>query len=67
MADRPFAIYRKGELHYLGLHKNESECWMVALGWPSAEEIEWHKKHHGDVCLQVRVIAMSKEGVSNGN
>lgn len=24
---------------------NEKNIWDLALGWPSAKEIEWHKAH----------------------
>lgn len=58
-SERPFAIYKKGELHYLGMHKDEAACWHVALGWPSPEEIEWEKRTNGLICLPVRVIALS--------
>jgi hypothetical protein len=54
---KPFALYKKGELHYIGMHKDEADCWKVALGWPSPEEIEWEKKTNVLICLPVRVIA----------
>jgi len=54
---KPFALYKKGELHYIGIHKDEADCWKVALGWPSPEEIEWEKKTNVLICLPVRVIA----------
>lgn len=63
---KPFALYKKGELHYLGMHKDEADCWKVALGWPSPEEIEWEKKTNGLLCLPVRVIALAGEAASKG-
>ena len=27
-------------LAYVGLHRDEAECWSVYLGWPDAEEVE---------------------------
>lgn len=57
---KPYAIYRKGELHYLGLHESEADCWRVALGWPTVGEVE-ERKRAGDLCLPVRVVALPKE------
>lgn len=61
---RPYAIYVKGELRYLGLHASEADCWTVAKGWPSNNEIEQYKRA-GEICLPVRVVALGKEQ-SNG-
>jgi hypothetical protein len=47
MADqRPmkaFVVVAPGGVHYLGLCSDEEDAWRVALGWPSAQEIEQHK------------------------
>ena len=26
---KPYAIYERGELHYIGLHASEDDCWRV--------------------------------------
>lgn len=41
----PWAVYDpSGELRYIGLHGSENDLWQIFLGWPSAAEIEGHKK-----------------------
>lgn len=30
-------------LEYVGLHRNERDCWRVAIGWPSDDEIDQRK------------------------
>lgn len=52
---RPFAIYTKGELYYLGLHEDEASCWKVALGWPSEQEIQHFIAAQVAMCVPVRV------------
>jgi hypothetical protein len=44
LTDQPFAMVAPDGWYYIGLHKDEAECWMVGLGWPSAEEIADRKK-----------------------
>ena len=64
---KPYALYKRGELHYIGMHTDEADCWKVALGWPSPEEIEWAKKNEATICLPVRVTALRASGeASNG-
>lgn len=49
------------------MHTDEADCWKVALGWPSPEEIEWEKKEEATICLPVRVTALRASGeASNG-
>jgi hypothetical protein len=43
LTDRPYVMTDKRGLRYIGLHTSEEDCWRVALGWPSDDEIEWHK------------------------
>lgn len=62
---KPYAVYTKGELTYIGLHENEADCWKVALGWPSPQEIA-EKKRLGAMCLPVRVIAITKQEREHG-
>lgn len=59
---KPFAIYQRGELHYLGMHASEDDCWRVALGWPSDEEIAHAKGPRAMICLPVRVIPIHSQG-----
>jgi hypothetical protein len=40
----PFVMIGPKGWYYIGLHKNELECWEVGLGWPPAEEIVARKK-----------------------
>lgn len=59
---KPFAIYhRDGELAYLGLHKSADDCWRVALGWPSPEEIRAYRRKHGAVCIPVTVTPTTNQ------
>lgn len=41
--DRPFVMVGPQGLAYVGLHSNEADCWQVALGWPSDDEIAERK------------------------
>ena len=41
--ERPFVMVSPQGLAYVGLHKDEADCWRVALGWPSDEEIAARK------------------------
>ena len=41
--ERPFVMVSPQGLAYVGLHTDESDCWQVALGWPSQEEIDARK------------------------
>lgn len=52
---KPYAIYQRGELYYIGLHASADDCWRIALGWPSPEEIEQAQRVRAMVCLPVRV------------
>ncbi len=40
---RPFGLYSPEGCTYLGLHNSFADCWKVALGWPSDDEIAEHK------------------------
>ena len=44
MNDRPFVLVGPSGLVYVGLHKDEDSCWQIALGWPSKDEIEHHRR-----------------------
>lgn len=63
---KPYAIYQRGELHYLGMHVSEDDCWCVALGWPSPEEIEHAKRARAMICLPVRVLPINAGRTSKG-
>lgn len=56
----PWAIYKKGELWYIGMHKDEADCWRVALGWPTVGEVK-QAIDDGALCLPVRVVPLTKE------
>ena len=41
----PFGVYdtNKCGMVFIGLFENEADCWQIFGGWPSQEEIDWHK------------------------
>ncbi len=47
---KTFVMVAPHGLEYVGLHRNENDCWQVALGWPSDDEIDWHKANGFYVC-----------------
>lgn len=49
--EHPFVLVGPKGLAYVGLHKDEASCWMVALGWPDADEIA-HRKAQGFAVYQ---------------
>ena len=49
--EHPFVLVGTKGLAYVGLHKDEASCWMVALGWPDADEIA-HRKAQGFAVYQ---------------
>lgn len=49
--EHPFVLVGPKGLAYVGLHKDEASCWMVALGWPDADEIA-HQKAQGFAVYQ---------------
>lgn len=51
MGPRPFGLYSPNGCYYLGLHASHADCWQVALGWPSEEEIR-NKKAAGWYCVE---------------
>jgi len=42
--EKPYAMTLNGRLYYIGMHTSDSDCWRIAWGWPSDEEIEEHKR-----------------------
>lgn len=36
---RTYVLASAKGIEYIGRHKTEDDCWFVALGWPSADEI----------------------------
>lgn len=32
-------------LYWIGLCRDEQQAWTIALGWPTDEDVEAHKKH----------------------
>ena len=36
---RPYVLVGPDGVHYVGIHNSEDDCWKIALGWPSEEEI----------------------------
>lgn len=42
----PYGVYdiKQCGMVFIGLFKNEADCWQTFGGWPSQEEIDWHKK-----------------------
>ena len=41
--ERPFVMVGPHGLAYVGIHASERDCWQVALGWPSDDEIAARK------------------------
>lgn len=39
LSQRPFVMVGPKGVAHVGIHKDEADCWRVALGWPTAEEI----------------------------
>jgi hypothetical protein len=52
----PYCIYdtRQCRMAFLGLFKDEADCWRVYLGWPTRGEVR-HAKSKGLVCLPCTV------------
>jgi len=47
-----WAVFRKAELLYVGLHTTEQDCWQLYLGWPSEQEV-LDAKREGKTCKRV--------------
>ncbi len=54
----PWALLRGDDIFWLGMVKNESEAWQIALGWPSKEEIE-DAKARGIRAMPVGIVPQS--------
>jgi len=59
--EHPFVLVGTKGLAYVGLHKDEASCWMVALGWPDADEIA-HRKAQGFAVYQA-TLTWQKQAV----
>ena len=40
----PWVLVAPDGVAYVGLHDDEAGAWSIALGWPSDQEIEDHKR-----------------------
>lgn len=36
----PWALFRGGDIYWLGMVRGEAEAWQIALGWPDKTEID---------------------------
>ena len=54
MVMRTYVIASPQGIEYIGRHKSEGDCWFVALGWPSADEIS-AKEAAGWYCAEADV------------
>lgn len=43
MQEDPYVLVSPEGLVYVGLHTCEESCWQIVLGWPSEDEIKYHK------------------------
>ena len=41
----PWVIVSPEGLYWVGHASGEDDAWSVALGWPDAAEVTWHKDH----------------------
>ena len=41
----PYVLVGPKGVRYVGLHHNADDCWTVALGWPTDEEIAEYKRN----------------------
>lgn len=50
----PYVLYdtKAARLIHIGLYKDHDDCWGIALGWPTDQEIE-EAKQSGIVCVQI--------------
>jgi len=62
--EHPFVLVGSKGLAYVGLHKDEASCWMVALGWPDADEIA-HRKAQGFAVYQATLTWQKQAAIAS--
>ncbi len=36
----PWGLFRGNDIYWLGMARDETEAWIIGLGWPDQEEID---------------------------